>query len=198
MNEREIREKIADGHIHVRVIVEIVGKPKEYVEETLKGHLKNIKADKSIIFVKEEIEPAEKSDDYFSSFAELEILLKNPNELLSFCFDYMPSSVEIIEPERLYLNNQDFSQFLNDMQARLHAVNTTAITVREKSKLHIKNTAVLMRNFIVVMLSSRPMTLEELLPFMGVRKEDIIKVLDVLIKEGKVKKEGDKYRAVPK
>ena len=57
----------------------------------------------------------------------------------------MPASVEIIEPERLILDNNDFGGFINDMQARLHATNTAAIQVREKNRFFIKNTAVLLR-----------------------------------------------------
>lgn len=198
MNERQIREKIAEGHIHVRTILEIVGKPKKYVEDALKDHLNKIKADKNFTITKEIIEPAEEQDGFFSTFAEIEVLTKNTTALLSLCFDYMPSSIEILEPEDLMLKNTAFSGFLNDMQARLHALNTGMLQIKDQNKFYIKNTAVLLRNFLVVLLSSRAMTIEEMRPFMGVKKENIMKILNVLINEGKVKKDGNKYKAIPK
>ena len=42
------------------------------------------------------------------------------------------------------------------------------------------------------------MTIGQIQPLMGVRAENIEQVLNVLIKEGKVKKDGELYKAVPK
>lgn len=196
MDEKQIREKLAEGFLHVRAIVEVIGTPKEYTEESLKEHLKKIKSNYSII--KEIIEPPVKHEKFFSTFAELELLVKDSLALLSFCFDFMPSSIEILDPENISIKNSDLSGFLNDMQARLHAVNTGIVELKERNRLFIKNTAVLLRNFVVVLLSSRAMSIEKMQPYLGVKKDDLKKVLDVLIKEGKVKKEGSLYKAIPK
>ena len=198
MDNKKIREKINDGYIHLRIIIEVIGKPKEYVEDSLKDYLKKIKSDKTYLIAKETIEAAEKQENYFSTFAELEILVKKSSDIISLCFDYMPSSIEIMAPERIIIKNNDFAGFLNDLQARLHALNTGIIQLKDKNTLYIKNTAVLLRNFIVVLLSTRQLTLEEMQPYLGVKKEDIEKVLTVLIKEGKVKKDNQKYRVIPK
>lgn len=198
MDEKQIKSKISEGYIHSRIILEVVGKPKEYVVETLKENLKKIKDDKNNLLISEKTEKPAKQDNYFSTFAEIEVLSKDSLSLLSLCFDYMPSSVEIIEPEKITLSSFDFSGFLNDMQARLHAVNTGVIELSEKNLFYIKNTAVLLRNFIVVLLSSKPMSVEKMQLYLGISKEDIDKVLGVLIKEGKVKKEGAMYFAVEK
>ena len=198
MDHKKIKEKIADGYTHVRIIIEVVGKPKEYVEESLKLHLDKIKSDKTYLIAKETIEPAEKQENYFSTFAEIELLVKKSSDIIALCFDYMPSSVEILAPERMIIKNNEFAGFLNDLQARLHALNTGIIQLKDHNKLYIKNTAVLLRNFIVVLLSSRQLTIEEMQPYLGVAKENIEKVLAVLIKEGKVKKQGKKYTVIPK
>lgn len=192
-----MQEKINDGYTHIRIIVEVVGKPKDYVKKSLKDHLNNIKSDKTYLVVKETIEPVEKHENYFSTFAEIELLVKKPSDIMSLCFDYMPSSVEILAPERMMIKNNEFAGFLNDLQARLHALNTGIIQLKDKNTLYVKNTAVLLRNFIVVLLSSRQLTIEEMQPYLGVAKENIEKVLVVLIKEGKVKKQGKKYTIIP-
>jgi len=197
MDYREIKQKIAEGYIYIRAIVEIVGKPKVYVKKALESHLKKIKEDDSFIITKEKIEPPEPQENFFSTFAELELLIKNPKILSSFCFDYMPSSIEILEPQNLNFSSNDLTDFLNDLQARSHALNTMVIQLRDNAKFYVKNTAVLLRNFIVVLLSARALTIDQMHPYLGVKKEDIAKILKILIKEGKVKKDGDKYRAVP-
>jgi len=198
MNERQIREKISEGYVHVRAILEIVGKPKKYVEDALQDHLKKIKTDKNFEITTETVEPAEEQEGFFSTFAEIEVLVKNTNSVLSLCFDYMPSSVEILEPQEIVLNNSVFSGLLNDMQTRLHVLNTGMLQMKDQNKFYIKNTAVLLRNFLVVLLSSRPMTVDQLQPFLGVKKDDILKILNVLITEKKIKKEGDTFKTIPK
>ncbi len=199
MDERQIKSKVADGYLYVRVILEIVGKPKEHVEESLKDYVKKIKADKNHVIVKEKTEKAEPhQDDLFSAFSEIEMLMKNSDALLSFCFDYMPSSIEIIEPERIILKNSEFNGFINDMLSRTISLNTTVLEMQERANYYISNTAVLLRNFLVVLFSSRPMTLKQASQYLGIKEQDTLKVIDVLIKEGKVKKNQDKYIAVEK
>ncbi len=196
MDKKELQKRIEQGYLHVRAIVEVVGKPKKHVEETLKKYLAKIQDNKNYVLINQSIEPAEEHENYFSTFAEVEMLFKDSIALLSFCFDYMPSSLEIISPEKILIKNNDFAGFINDLQARLHTLNTGVIQLKEQNRFFLKNTAVLLRNFIVVLLSSRPMTIKEMHPYLGIKEKDIIKVLQVLIKEKKVKKEGEKYRAI--
>ncbi len=198
MDHKKIQEKIAEGYIQLRIIIEVIGKPKDFVEQSLKSHLDKIKSDKTYLIVKETVEPAEKQENFFSTFAEIELLVKKSADIISLCFDYMPSSVEILAPEKIIIKNSEFAGFLNDLQARLLALNTGIIQLKDKNTLYIKNAAVLLRNFIVVLLSTRQLTLDEMQPYIGVKKEDIEKVLNVLIKENKVKKQGKKYSVVPK
>jgi hypothetical protein len=199
MEQKQIKSKIADGYLYLRVILEVVGKPKEHVDESLKEYVKKIKADKSYTIIKEKSEKAEKMENgLFSAFSEMEMLMKDTLVLLNFCFDYLPSSVEIVEPERVIVKNSEFGDFVNDLLARTIALNTTVIETNERSHFHIKNTAVLLRNFIVVLLSSKPMGIKQMAPYLGIREDDVKKVVDVLINEKKVKKEGDLYKAIPK
>ena len=191
--EKRIKEKIAQGYLHIRAIVEIVGKPKEYVKDTIKEHLKKIKEDEEIELISEHIEPPVEQDNFFSSFAEIEIITEDVEGLLNFCFDYMPSSVEILEPETLYIKGNNLSDFINDLQARVLALNTGLLQLKDRNKFYIKNTAVLLRNFIVVLISGKPMSREMMLPYLGVKKEDIEKVLQILVNEGKIKKKNNLY-----
>jgi hypothetical protein len=194
MEERELKEKIDEGHLHVRAIIEVIGKPIEHVQKTIKEYVQGIK--KGFTVIKIHVEDAEEQENFFSTFAEVELLLKNVQELLKFSFEFMPSSVEIIEPERINIENNEFTNYLNDLQARVHGLNTGLIQARDQSLLYVKNTAVLLRNFIVVVLARHPMTVDEIQPLMGVQADDIKKVLGVLIKEGKVKLIETKYTLI--
>ncbi len=112
MNETERLEK---GQIHFRTIVEVVGRPKEHVEETIRGHVEKIKKDESLEIINQDFADVKKEEDkenqegLWLTFVELELWIKNLPSLIGFCFDYMPSSVEIIEPKQLTFKNFDIS-----------------------------------------------------------------------------------------
>lgn len=194
MDEKQIKMKITQGFLHIRAIVEIVGKPEDYVKTALKDHLKKIEDDFEVL--KKTIEPPKEHESYFSTFAEIEILVKDTNDLLSFTFDYLPSSIEILDPESIMINTNDFSDFLNDLQSRLLALNSGIIQAKDLSKHYIKNSAVLLRNFLVMLLSSGAKTLIQLQSFMGVKPVDIEKILNILINEKKVKQDNDLYSLI--
>jgi hypothetical protein len=164
------------------------------------SHIKDLKKDKdkNFIIIKETIEKPEAQENFFSAFAELEILIKGSQLLIDFCFDKMPASVEILEPANFKLESNDFTDFLNDLLTRLHALNTGFQELRGNNEFYIRNMAVLLRNFIVLLLSIRPMKAAEMHPYLGVKQQDISKVLDVLLKEGKIKKEAEVYSLVKK
>jgi len=107
------------------VVLEIVGAPKEHVDSTLNTVIEKIKEEKGIKISHQEIGNAENIEignvkSLFSAFVELDIEFSSVSRLLNFCFDFMPSSVEILEPEDLSLDFHKFSSFLNDLLAQLH------------------------------------------------------------------------------
>ena len=105
------------------IILEVVGSPKEHVEDTIKLIIDKVKDDKNWRLLKEKTFKADELKDmqnFWSAFAELEICFENLNKLMFFCFDYMPSSIEILEPESFKTEALDLADFLNDLLARLH------------------------------------------------------------------------------
>ncbi|MBU2634295.1 MAG: hypothetical protein KJ674_03550, partial [Nanoarchaeota archaeon] len=104
--------------IKTRLIVEIAGFPKEHIEETMKRVMEKIKAEKKVL--KYNIYEAEQKDKLFSTFAEVEIEFPNLDELSGFCFDYMPSSIEILSEEKLNMVPKEYENILNDILAKLH------------------------------------------------------------------------------
>src|SRR3989338_2726967 len=92
--------------IRCRAILEVLGKPKEHVEKTIKLLVEKVKEDPEISVLNErysEITPQEKT--MFSIYVELEMVVKGITTLTGFCFDFMPSSLEIEKPEQLILKN---------------------------------------------------------------------------------------------
>ncbi len=107
--------------IVARIIIEILGSPKEHVEEVIHKIVDNIdKKEEDIKVIKGKSYEAEEVKGLWSSFAELDLEFKDEERLVGFCFDYMPSSIEILEPEVIKFEQKIFGELLNDLLARLH------------------------------------------------------------------------------
>ncbi|MBU1111303.1 MAG: hypothetical protein KJ896_00870 [Nanoarchaeota archaeon] len=104
--------------LNVRFIIEIAGYPKEHIENTMKGVVNKVRNEKKVLNYK--IYEAEQKEKLYSTFAEIEIEIKDFDEFVGICFDYMPSSVEILKPDKFNLNSKDFENFVNDLLAKLH------------------------------------------------------------------------------
>lgn len=108
------------GKIHTRIILEVVGFPKDHVEKTIGMILDNIKNNKNWEVLDTTMAPAEQIEKFFSSFADVELNFKSLAQLIGFCFDFMPSSIEILEPKELQIDNLSANGLINDLIARLH------------------------------------------------------------------------------
>jgi len=103
-----------------RIIIEIVGSPKEHVDNTLKMVSKKLQGEKKIKVLNEKFFEAKKVDRFFSAFSEIELEVSDVKDFVYLCFDYSPSSVEIFDPEKLEFKSVVLAEFLNDLLARLH------------------------------------------------------------------------------
>ena len=117
--------------IKIHTIIEIAGSPKEHVEETINKMMDIMKENKKLNIQKKEIAKAEKIElpaevknaqdiEVFSSFAELEIEMPNLEEIMQFCYTFMPSSLEIMEPANVTMGQKDLENALNDLLGKLH------------------------------------------------------------------------------
>ncbi|MDP2750685.1 MAG: hypothetical protein Q8O89_07690 [Nanoarchaeota archaeon] len=197
MEAKEIKEKISDGWIHARIIIEILGKPKEHVESTLKQYVTKLKeTEKNIAVIKEEFseaEPQGEKQELFSIFVELELIAKDPATLAWLCFDYMPSSVEILEPEYLKYKRNDFSGFINDLLARLHDIDMRYKNASVENTLISKSVETMLRRLIKAALKNGSKSLEELSDEAGIGLKELFIFLESMVDDKIIKREAGKY-----
>lgn len=176
----------------VRTIVEMVGAPKEHVERKFNESVANI--EKLFVVKKKVINPVELRDDKFwSVFCEFEIEFKALEELAGFCFDFMPGSVEVLEPYDFKSTNIELTDFFNVLQARLHEVDMVAKTLNAKMNVLDVNTKNLFANFVKFLARQGDKTLSEISVATGIGEAEVRPLLDQLVKEKKVYVVADKY-----
>jgi len=156
--ELDIDDYLDEGFLRIRAVIEIVGAPKEYVEELLDQIIENaflFQIDNYHLLKKEEMEKIKENikkaleeekdlfellgNDYkkrrnnivvsaykdkvipvegqplFTSFVEVEMLLKNTIELFKFALNFTPSSIEILEPTTIKIKNTEMQDFINEV-----------------------------------------------------------------------------------
>lgn len=176
-----------------RAILEVLGKPKEHVESSLKSFLQKLKGDSSYKIVHEEAAEIKKQEnnEFWATFVELEIKTSDINKLVHFCFEYMPSLIEIIEPKKVSLSDTELSFFLNDLQARLHHVDMLAKHVKMENDHFQRNMAGLLQNYVTLLLKKGSLSSPTLSQLTGVDKDKLEDFLDHMIDDGRIDmKEG--------
>ncbi len=179
--------------VTARIIIEMLGKPKEHIEKTLVNYVSNLKKEGKLEILKEECAPAEEKGNLYSCFAELEIKFKDIAKLVEFCFDAMPSSIDIIEPAELAFDTKALTDLLNDLQARLHQVDMAFKAMQAEKQILDANAVMVFDNFIRYLLKAGEKKIEELSRLSGVRVEQLKKFLDELVEKKRIVQKEDVY-----
>jgi hypothetical protein len=180
--------------INCRVIIEMLGAPKEHIEETIRSYVKQLKEEyKTVKVLREHFAEATKKDKLYSTFAELDLEVEGAGNLINFCFDYMPSSVEIFEPDELAYDSRDFTLFLNDLQGKLHRIDMALKNLSAENQILKKNNMIVVRNMIKMILKSGPSKVDDIAATAGLKKEAADKVLVTMLQDKTVKYANEMY-----
>lgn len=123
------------------MIVEIAGRPADHLKKALEEHIGRLDKLKDVSVVSRKFaEPTliEETKQIFSCYAEVEIEVESFFRLNELIFDFMPSSVEVLEPDKVSFNTQEASMFLNDLAGRLHKYDEIAKIVNLRNRQLMK------------------------------------------------------------
>jgi hypothetical protein len=115
--------------IKAALIIEILGKPKEHLTDSLNKIIEEIDKEKGVeVYEKKVYEPKELEDQkgFYTSFADIQIEVEEIRYLIILMFKYMPANVEIIEPELIALTNNGWGDIINELARRLHGYDEIA------------------------------------------------------------------------
>lgn len=109
--------------IRAVMIIEVAGRPPEYLSEAIKAHIEKINFIKGAKVINSTFATPKKIDeekDLHTAFAEVEIETESMQKLLDIVFEFMPSSIEILDPAEIIFDIQETTNFFNDLAGRLH------------------------------------------------------------------------------
>lgn len=197
MDKAEIKQKVHEGFIRANVLFEVIGSPKEHVENALKNYLENIKLTANVIVLKEDLEPAEDlGNGLFSTFAEVDLMVKGLEKLTWLCFNYSPASIEIIDPPEFKFKEKELSNWLNDLLAKLHEIGALSKQVSAENKMIVQSMNRLIKNAILVAVDDGRHTPKEIEERTGIDYKQLKPFFEALIKEGKIHLMRDQYKRI--
>ncbi len=109
--------------IQAVLVLEILGRPKENVKESLGLLINKLGAETGVKIIEEnQHEPVEVKDanNLFTSFAEVTVELDSIENYFGIMFAYMPAHIEIISPEKITFENSRINEIGNRLVQRLH------------------------------------------------------------------------------
>src|SRR3989344_99128 len=120
--------------ITIKTLVEIAGFPESHVNEIMEKIIEKLEKENGIKIIKKNVGKAEKVKEMYYSFADLELDVDNLQVLMGFCFDYTPTSIEIVDIKELTFKVKELTNSLNDMLSKLHQYNYLV------TNMHAENT----------------------------------------------------------
>ena len=123
-----MEEEVKGEKILIRAIIEVAGFPREHIEQTMVKLMENIKENFNVL--KFDVFEASQIKEVWSTFSEIEVYFNDVNKVVGFCIDYLPSSVEILEPAKVNVESYKFADILNDLIGKLHQYETVIRNLR--------------------------------------------------------------------
>lgn len=111
--------------IVAKIIIEMMGAPKEHIEKTMKDVIAELEKRQEVKILKKDFAEAqnvkdEKLKKFWSTFVEVDLETESIENLVGICFDFMPSSIEILEPNEFKLSSRNVDDVMNDLLGNLH------------------------------------------------------------------------------
>jgi hypothetical protein len=115
------------------MIIEVAGRPPEHLAEAIRAHIDKLNFIKGVSVLNSTFaEPRKLNEekDLYTTFSEVEIQTDSVQKLLDIVFEFMPSSIEILDPAEVNFSLQETTNILNDIASRLHKYDDVAKIAR--------------------------------------------------------------------
>ncbi len=125
--KQEADEKVVQGWLRVCLIFEVLAALEETTKSSLENLINKLEKDSRVKLYKKEFSPIEEVEKPmkniekgFSQICETELITKNFDNLVQIVIEYGPSSVELLEPKRLEIDQGEAQGILNTISEMMH------------------------------------------------------------------------------
>jgi len=116
-----------ENWLTIRMIQEIAGFPEAKVVETMDRMNGRLASMDGVDVLERDIhKPKEVKEGIWSMFADIELKVKDFPTIILILFDFMPSSIEILEPSTVTTDTIELSGAINDLVGKMHHLDAIA------------------------------------------------------------------------
>ncbi len=127
IDQKEADKKVKEGWLRAWFMFEAIAINEQVVKEALESLLNKIDKDERIKVYKKQFlgtkrmeKPLENVKEGFSQVCEIEIISKNLDNIVQISMEYGPSSIELLEPKKLSVDNTEAQNILNTIAGMMH------------------------------------------------------------------------------
>jgi hypothetical protein len=125
--QRLAEKRIREGWIKSTMIIEVLAINREATESALRKHVdKMVEEEDTMILgrefheVQEVSKPLPNVEKAYSQIVDVDVLTRNFDQLVRLVVSYAPSSIEILEPEKLSIDMGEAQGILNSIAEIIH------------------------------------------------------------------------------
>lgn len=195
MIDKKIKvQKKEDGWIECNATLQMIGKPKDYLVESMNKIIAGIESEdkKYAIFEKEFFDGDEK-ENYLTYVCEIKMLFSKPLDIIDFSFDYMPSTIEVVDPPNISFESAEFSAFINEMLIKNHDLNMLAKTLSKQGTRLFETQNALLKNITFLSITHGQRSIKQISRNAGVDEKFMENLLNKMVEEKSLVKNGDEY-----
>lgn len=125
--------------INARMIIEAQGKPAEFVSESLRKLVLKMNSITGVEVYDEKHEPPVETEiksnqgRIFSGLADIGVRVKDFETLTAVVIGFGPSSVIILEPDKIEISARELQNIMNDLAGVLHTLANANLDLRVKN-----------------------------------------------------------------
>ena len=110
-------------NLKARMIIEIMGRPPEHIKEALNTLVVKMGSENGVKLIDKRYhdpKSVKEAKNLHITFAEVDAEFDSLENFFSVIMGYMPSNVEIYEPEKFKLNSNEINSLSNYIMSKLH------------------------------------------------------------------------------
>lgn len=180
--------------IHINFILEIIGSPKDHVEQTISLVIDQIKDNDDITIIDKDIgDPETTEDDLWAVFGDVDAYVDDITTVGHIANNYNPATIELVEPAEITIQRQDFNELFADTLAKLHINNTQIQELKGVKEDMTRNLNALVRNAVILSLEQGDKSKEDIADDVGVSPEELDDLLRAMEEENRLRERDGEY-----
>ena len=136
MKQAQIKKLVKEGHIQILINLQVQGNNSEAIDKATRKQIDEI------VLLGKEIrarisspELIDQQKNWFSQYAEIEMLLPNSDIIFDLLLDYMVTNIEILAPKKIELKSETHQDRLNDLILKFRESEKTVLILAAQRKM---------------------------------------------------------------